>query len=123
MFMQMLLLQLFLKQNQAIVQEIQVRIILNLCSIKRKYDVDYLDTPIQVNKKHVRECLQETLKDMYGATMVTMSEDQQQLFITIDDKKATIDLESFVCLFVCLFNKFEILFYRKSNVMMKKFIQ
>jgi len=119
----MLLLQLFLKQNQVIVQEIQVRIILNLCSIKVKYDVDYLDTPIQVNKKHVRECLQETLKDMYGATMVTMSEDQQQLFITIDDKKATIDLESFVCLFVYLFNKFDFLFYRKSNVMMKKFIQ
>ena len=35
---------------------------------------------------------------MYGATMVTLSEDQQQLFVTIDDKKATIDLESLVCL-------------------------
>jgi len=34
---------------------------------------------------------------MYGATMVTLSEDQLQLFVTIDDKKATIDLESFVC--------------------------
>ncbi|CAF0990021.1 unnamed protein product [Rotaria sp. Silwood1] len=53
------------------------------------------DTPIQVNKKHVRECLQETLSDMYGSTMVTLSEDQQQLLVTIDDKKATIDLESF----------------------------
>jgi len=31
---------------------------------------------------------------MYGATMVTLSEDQQQLFVAIDDKKATIDLES-----------------------------
>ncbi len=49
-----------------------------------------------MNKKHVRECLQETLKDMYGATMVTLSEDQQQLFVTIDEKKATIDLESYV---------------------------
>ncbi|CAF4606475.1 unnamed protein product, partial [Rotaria socialis] len=53
------------------------------------------DTPIQVNKKHVRECLQETLSDMYGSTMVSLSEDQQQLFVTIDDKKASIDLESF----------------------------
>lgn len=35
---------------------------------------------------------------MYGTTMVTMSEDQQQLIVTIDDKRATIDLESFVCL-------------------------
>ncbi|CAF3554055.1 unnamed protein product [Rotaria sp. Silwood1] len=32
---------------------------------------------------------------MYGSTMVTLSEDQQQLLVTIDDKKATIDLESF----------------------------
>jgi hypothetical protein len=37
---------------------------------------------------------------MYGATMVTLSEDQLQLFVTIDEKKATIDLESFVCLLV-----------------------
>ncbi len=71
-----------------------------------KVYVNSLDTPIQVNKKHVRECLQETLKDMYGATMITMSEDQQQLFVTIDDKKATIDLESFVSL-----KKFYFLFY------------
>jgi hypothetical protein len=34
---------------------------------------------------------------MYGATVVNISEDQQQLSVTIDDKKATIDLESFVC--------------------------
>ena len=82
-----------------------------------------LDTPIQVNKKHVREYLQETLKDMYGATMVTMSEDQQQLFVTIDDKKTTIDLESFVCL-LFLKNLFVFfVFYRKLNVMMKKFNQ
>jgi hypothetical protein len=40
---------------------------------------------------------------MYGATMVTMSEDQQQLFIIIDEKKATIDLESFVCLINLIF--------------------
>jgi hypothetical protein len=59
--------------------------------------VYYLDTPIQVNKKHVREYLQETLKEMYGATMVTMSEDQLQLFVIVDEKKVTIDLESFVC--------------------------
>lgn len=56
-----------------------------------------LDTPIQVTSKHVRDCLLETLKDMYGATMVTTSEDQKQLFVTIDEKKVTIDLESFVC--------------------------
>lgn len=62
--------------------------------------IDYLDTPIQVNKKHVRECLQETLSDMYGSTMVTLSEDQQQLIVTIHDKKAVIDLESFVRLFL-----------------------
>jgi hypothetical protein len=37
---------------------------------------------------------------MYGATMVTMSEDQQQLFVTIDEKKTTIDLETFVCLLI-----------------------
>jgi hypothetical protein len=91
---------------------------------KKKLWIYYLDTPIQVNKKHVRECLQETLKDMYGATMITMSEDQQQLFVTIDDKKATIDLESFVSLkkFYFLFYFFFV-FYRKLNVMMKKFIQ
>ena len=57
---------------------------------------DYLDTPIQVNKKHVRECLQETLKDMYGVAMVTASEDEQQITVTIDEHTATIDLESFV---------------------------
>ncbi len=51
----------------------------------------YLDTSIQVNKKHVGECLQETLKQIYSATMVNISEDQQQLFVTID-------LETFVCL-------------------------
>lgn len=50
-----------------------------------------------MNTKHVRDCLLETLKDMYGATMVTMSEDQQQLFVTIDEKKVTVDLESLVC--------------------------
>jgi len=61
---------------------------------------------------------------MYGATMVTMSEDQQQLFVTIDEKKTTIDLETFVCLLILrisFFLNFE--FYRKLNVMMKKFIQ
>ena len=71
----------------------------------------YLDTPIQVNNKHVRECLQETLKDMYGATMVTISEDQQQLFVTIDEKKVTVDLESFVSLII-----FEV-FLLTSNVL------
>jgi hypothetical protein len=77
-----------------------------------------------VNKKHVRECLQETLKEMYGATMVTLSEDQLQLFVTIDDKKATIDLESFVC-FVSFLKNLVLFFFlikRKSNVTMKKFI-
>ncbi len=61
----------------------------------------YLDTSIQVNKKHVGECLQETLKQIYSATMVKISEDQQQLFVTID-------LETFVCL---LFREKEILFF------------
>ncbi len=63
-----------------------------------------------MNNKHVRECLQETLKDMYGSTMVTISEDQQQLFVTIDEKKVMIDLDSFVCLLiqVCFFQYFVI---------------
>jgi hypothetical protein len=94
MFMLMLLLLLFLKQNPAIVQEIQVRI----SNEKTNFSFpSNLDTPIQVNKKHVRECLQETLKDMYGTPIVPIPEDQQQLIVTIDDKKATIDLETFVC--------------------------
>lgn len=69
---------------------------MNTIKNSSSYAVYHLDTPIQVNKKHVRECLQETLSDMYGSTMVTLSDDQQQLFVTIDDKKASIDLESFV---------------------------
>lgn len=60
------------------------------------HDAFGLDTPIQVNKKHVRTCLQETLEGIYGAEMVTASEDQQQLFVTVDEKKVTVDLESFV---------------------------
>ncbi len=40
---------------------------------------------------------------MYGATMVTISEDQQQLFITIDEKKVSVDLESFVSLIILMF--------------------
>ncbi len=63
-----------------------------------------------MTNKHVRECLQETLKDMYSATMVTISEDQQQLFVTIDEKKVTIDLESFVCLVIRVFFIFNVLF-------------
>ncbi|UJR34117.1 hypothetical protein I4U23_021524 [Adineta vaga] len=53
------------------------------------------DTPIQVDKKHVRTCIQETLEEMYGASMVSLSEDQQQLNVTVDEKKAIIDLESY----------------------------
>ena len=49
-----------------------------------------------MDKKHVSECLQETLKDMYGASMVSQSEDQQQLTVNIDEKRAVIDLDSFV---------------------------
>lgn len=47
---------------------------------------------------------------MYGSTMVTISEDQQQLFVTIDEKKVMIDLDSFVCLLiqVCFFQYFVI---------------
>lgn len=55
------------------------------------------DQPIQVNKNHVHECLEETLKQMYGASMVNLSEDALQLLVTIDDKQATIDLDTFVC--------------------------
>jgi len=54
------------------------------------------DTPIQVDKKHILKCLQETLKEMYGSTMVSMSEDQKQLIVNVDDKTATIDLETYV---------------------------
>lgn len=53
------------------------------------------DKPIQVTKKHVHECLEETLKDMYGSSMVNPSEDRQQLIVMVDEKKATIDLETF----------------------------
>ncbi len=81
-----------------------------------------------MNTKHVRECLQETLKDMYGATMVTISEDQQQLFITIDEKKVSVDLESFVSLIILIFLpsfdlKMLFFLHRKSRVMMKRFSQ
>lgn len=61
---------------------------------------------------------------MYGATMVNLSEDQQQLSVTIDEKNATIDLETFVSFnnyFIVIY--FISLFYRMLNVMMKKFIQ
>ena len=50
-----------------------------------------------MNKKHVRTCIQETLEEMYGASMVSVSEDQQQLTVAVDEKKAIVDLESYVC--------------------------
>ena len=93
----MLSLLSFSKQNQATVLEILVsRETVPVEVEYGKTSGDYLDTPIQVNKKHVRDCLQETLKDMYGVAMVTASEDEQQIIVTIDEHTATIDLESFV---------------------------
>lgn len=55
-----------------------------------------IDKTIQVDNKHVSECLQETLKDMYGASMVQLSPDQQQLTVTVDDNRILIDLQTYV---------------------------
>ena len=59
---------------------------------------------MKVDKSHFRECLLETLSDMFGPECISPLIRGDKMSVTVDDKTAIIDLNSLVShlyLFIC----------------------
>ena len=58
-----------------------------------------LPAPMKVDKSHFRECLLETLSDMFGPECISPLIRGDKMSVTVDDKTAIIDLNSLVSYF------------------------
>lgn len=55
-----------------------------------------LPAPVKVDKAHFRECLLETLSDMFGPECISPLIRGDKMSVNVDDKTAIIDLNSLV---------------------------
>jgi len=55
----------------------------------------YLPPPAKVDKMHFKECLIELLQDMFGEESVPKLFQGDRIYVTVDRKKANIDLSNF----------------------------
>ena len=54
--------------------------------------------PAKMDRMHFKECLIEMLQDMFGEDSVPKIFKGEKLYVTVDGKKANIDLLNLVCL-------------------------
>ena len=55
-----------------------------------------MPTPGKVDKSHFRECLLEMLSDMFGANAVDPLIRNEKLYLSVDEKKISVDLSTLV---------------------------
>ena len=54
--------------------------------------------PMVVDKSHMQECILEMLTDMFGSDCIGKLIKNNMVEVTIDDKEATINVDSLVCI-------------------------
>ena len=58
---------------------------------------------IKVDKSHIKECMIEMLSDMFGSDCIGKLIRGNTISVTVDDKVATVNVESLVSSFRCYF--------------------